>query len=145
LPTVVSRAQFPQALALNGIAMNLSLVIGPVLAGALLAAVSPAAVFVLNALLVLFAFGMIVRWKGAPRASALPGERFVGAMRAGIDNAVQAPRLRPVVLHVFLFFVQSTALLALLPLVAQGLHGGGARLFTVMLSRLGLGAVIAAL
>ncbi|MCE2907784.1 MAG: MFS transporter [Burkholderiaceae bacterium] len=145
VPTVVSRAQFPQALALNGIAMNLSRVIGPVLAGALLAAVSPAAVFVLNALLALFAFWMIVRWKGAPRTSALPGERFVGAMRVGINYALQAPRLRLVLLRVFLFFVQSTALLALLPLVAQGLHGGGAGLFTVMLSCLGLGAVIAAL
>jgi len=145
VPTVVSRAQFPQALALNGIAMNLSRVIGPVLAGALLAAVSPAAVFVLNALLALFAFWMILRWKGAPRASALPGERFVGAMRVGINYAMQAPRLKLILLRVFLFFLQSTALVALLPLVAQGLHGGGAGFFTVMLSCLGLGAVIAAL
>ncbi|MEY3251498.1 MAG: hypothetical protein RL227_471, partial [Pseudomonadota bacterium] len=145
VPTVVPRAQFPQALALNGIAMNLSRVIGPVLAGALLAAVSPAAVFVLNALLALFAFWMIVRWKGSPRASALPGERFIGAMRVGLNYAVQAPRLKLVLLRVFLFFLQSTALLALLPLVAQGLHGGGAGFFTVMLSCLGLGAVIAAL
>jgi MFS family permease len=145
VPTVVPRAQFPQALALNGIAMNLSRVIGPVLAGALLAAVSPAAVFVLNALLALFAFWMVVRWKGSPRASALPGERFIGAMRVGLNYAVQAPRLKLVLLRVFLFFLQSTALLALLPLVAQGLHGGGAGFFTVMLSCLGLGAVIAAL
>jgi MFS family permease len=145
VPTVVNRAQFPQALALNGIAMNLSRVIGPVLAGALLAAVSPAAVFVLNALLALFAFWMIVRWKSVPRASALPGERFLGAMRVGLNYAMQAPRLKLILLRVFLFFLQSTALVALLPLVAQGLHGGGAGFFTVMLSCLGLGAVVAAL
>jgi MFS family permease len=145
VPTVVSKAMFPQALALNGIAMNLSRVIGPVLAGALLAAVSPAAVFVLNALLALVAFTLIVRWKGAPRTSALPGERFVGAMRVGINYAMQAPRLKLVLLRVFLFFLQSTALVALLPLVAQNLHGGGAGFFTVMLSCLGLGAVVAAL
>jgi len=87
----------------------------------------------------------VVRWKGSPRASALPGERFIGAMRVGLNYAVQAPRLKLVLLRVFLFFLQSTALLALLPLVAQGLHGGGAGFFTVMLSCLGLGAVIAAL
>jgi hypothetical protein len=97
---------------------------------------------VLNALLALFAFWMVVRWKGSPRASALPGERFIGAMRVGLNYAVQAPRLKLVLLRVFLFFLQSTALLALLPLVAQGLHGGGAGFFTVMLSCLGLGAVI---
>jgi MFS family permease len=51
VPQVVGRDVLPQALALNGISMNLSRVVGPALAGALLAAWSPAAVFVLNALL----------------------------------------------------------------------------------------------
>jgi hypothetical protein len=62
-------------------------------------------------------------------------------MRVGFNYALQSPRLKTVLLRVFLFFLQSTALLALLPLVAQGLHGGGAGFFTVMLSCLGAGAV----
>ncbi len=145
VPMVVNRESLPQALALNGIAMNLSRVIGPVLAGALLAAVSPAAVFVLNALLALFAFGMIVRWRYTPQPSALPGERFIGAIRVGFNYAMQAPRLQVILLRIFLFFLHSTALVALLPLVAQSLHGGGAGFFTIMLSCLGAGAVFAAL
>ena len=145
VPMVVNRASLAQAVALNGIAMNLSRVIGPVLAGALLAAVSPAAVFVLNALLAIFAFVMILQWRYTPQASALPGERFLGAIRVGFNYALQAPRLQIILLRVFVFFLQSTALLALLPLVAQGLHGGGAGFFTIMLSCLGAGAVAAAL
>ena len=145
VPQVVPRAQMPQALALNGIAMNLSRVVGPVLAGALITTVSPAAVFVLNALLALVAFGLVLRWKSEPRASALPGERFIGAMRVGLNFARQSPRLRAVLLRVFLFFLHSTALMALLPLVAAGLHGGGAGAFTLMLSCLGVGAIYAAL
>jgi MFS family permease len=145
VPQVVPKSQMPQALALNGIAMNLSRVVGPVLAGALITTVSPAAVFVLNALLAAVAFGLVLRWKSEPRASALPGERFVGAMRVGLNFARQSPRLKAVLLRVFLFFLQSTALMALLPLVAAGLHGGGAGTFTVMLSCLGVGAIYAAL
>ena len=145
VPEVVARAQLPAALALNGIAMNLSRVIGPVLAGALLAAFSSAAVFVLNAVLAGIAFVLILRWKNQPKASALPGERFIGAMRVGLNYARQSPRLRAILLRVFLFFLQSTALLALLPLVARRLHGGGPATFTVMLACLGLGAIIAAL
>jgi MFS family permease len=145
VPQVVPRPQMPQALALNGIAMNLSRVIGPVLAGALITAVSPAAVFVLNALLAGVAFALVLRWKSERSASALPGERFVGAMRVGLNFARQSPRLKAVLLRVFLFFLQSTALMALLPLVAAGLHGGGAGTFTVMLSCLGVGAIYAAL
>ena len=145
VPQVVSRAELPAALALNGIAMNLSRVIGPVLAGALLAAFSPAAVFVLNALLAAAAFTLILRWKSTPRTSALAGERFVGAMRVGLNYTMQSPRLKVILLRIFLFFLQSTALVALLPLVARTLHGGGAATFTVMLSCVGGGAIVAAL
>ena len=145
VPQIVTRPELPAALALNGIAMNLSRVIGPVLAGALLAAFSAAAVFVLNTVLAALAFVLILRWQSTPRTSALPGERFVGAMRAGLNFAMQSPRLKVVLLRIFLFFLQSTALVALLPLVARGLHGGGAGTFTVMLSCLGAGAVVAAL
>ncbi len=146
VPQVVPKELLPQSLALNGIAMNLSRVIGPVLAGVLITTVSPAAVFVLNALLALVAFALVLRWRGeAPRTSALPGERFVGAMRAGLNYAMQSPRLKVVLLRIFLFFLQSTALIALLPLVARELHGGGPATFTVMLSCVGAGAIVAAL
>ena len=145
VPTIVSRPDLPAALALNGIAMNLSRVVGPVAAGALLAAVSPAAVFVLNAVLAIVAFALVLRWKSVPRTSALPGERFLGAMRVGLNFAMQSPRLKVVLLRIFLFFLQSTALMALLPLVARGLHGGGAGTFTVMLSCVGGGAIVAAM
>jgi len=144
VPEVVARDQLSPAIALNGIAMNLSRVIGPVLAGVMLAAVNEAFVFVLNALLAGVAFTLILTWRRQARTSALPGERFVGAMRAGMNFALQSPRLKVVLLRVFLFFLQSTALLALLPLVARDMHGGGPATFTVMLACLGGGAVVAA-
>ncbi|MFN7726657.1 MAG: MFS transporter [Rubrivivax sp.] len=145
VPDVVTRQQLPSALALNGISMNLSRVVGPMVAGALLAAASPAWVFVLNALLAAVAFVLILRWKSAPKPSALPGERFVGAMRVGLQHVRQSPRMRAVVIRVFLFFLQASALLSLLPLVARGLHGGGPGMFTLLMACLGGGAILAAL
>lgn len=145
VPQVVPRTQLPTALALSGISMNLSRVIGPVLAGALIAAASPALVFVLNALLSVLAFVLILRWRSTPRTSPLPGERFIGAMRVGLNFAWQSPRLKGVMWRSFLFFLQSAALTSLLPLVARGLHGGGPGTFTMLLSCLGLGAILAAL
>lgn len=145
VPEIVPRDQLSPAIALNGIAMNLSRVIGPVLAGVLLATFNDAVVFALNAVLAAVAFGLIVAWRSQPRTSALPGERFVGALRVGVNFARQSPRLRLVLLRVFLFFLQSTALIALLPLVARDMHGGGPATFTVMLASLGAGAIVAAL
>jgi MFS family permease len=145
VPQVVTREHLSMAIALNGISMNLSRVIGPVTAGALITLVSPAAVFVVNAVLAVAAMVLILRWRSVTEPSALPGERFVGAMRAGLGFAMQSPRLKVVLLRVLLFFIQATGLLALLPLVARQMRGGGPATFTIMLSCLGAGAVIAAL
>jgi len=145
VPQVVPREQLATALALNGIAMNLSRVVGPMLAGALLAGFGTATVFVCNVVLAGVAVWLILRWRSERRASALPGERFVGAMRAGLMFTMQSPRMRVILVRIFLFFVQTTALVALLPLVARSLHGGGAGTFTLMLSSMGLGAIVAAL
>jgi predicted MFS family arabinose efflux permease len=143
VPDVVPRQHLPGALALNGVAMNLSRIVGPILAGALLATASSAWVFLINALLSLVAFFIILRWRSQQkRQSALPGERFVGAMRVGLQHVMQSPPVRGVLVRVFLFFLQSTALLALLPLVARGL-GGGAHLFTALLACQGAGAITA--
>jgi MFS family permease len=145
VPDVVDRSVLPAALALNGIAMNLSRVVGPVIAGVLLAAAGSAAVFVLNAVLAAIASVLILRWKSEQKKSALPGERFVGAMRVGLQHVLQSPRMRNVLVRVSMFFLQSSALMALLPLVARRLHGGGPGAYTVMLACLGGGAVVAAL
>jgi MFS family permease len=145
VPDVVPRDQLPMALALNGISMNLSRVVGPVVAGALLASAGTAAVFALNAVLAGVAFVLILRWRSVPRSSALPGERFVGAMRVGLQHVKQSPRMRAVIVRIFIFFLHSSALLALLPLVAQRLHAGGAGLFTLLMASMGAGAIFAAL
>lgn len=144
VPEVVPRPELPAALALNGVAMNMSRVIGPVVAGALLAGAGSEFVFALNAALSIVAFVLILRWKSQRRASALPGERFVGAMRVGLQHVMQSPRMRVVLVRIFLFFLQSTSLTALLPLVARGLKGG-AGTFTLLLAAMGAGAVATAL
>lgn len=145
VPEIVPRPDLPAALALNGVAMNMSRVIGPVVAGALLAGAGSHFVFLLNAVLSIVAFALILRWRTQRKVSALPGERFVGAMRVGLQHVMQSPRMRNVMVRIFLFFLQTTSLTALLPLVARGSHGGGAGTFTLLLAAMGCGAIVAAL
>lgn len=143
VPDVVERPLLSQSLALNGVAMNLSRIIGPIVAGALLSSLGEAWVFGLNALLSLLAFGMILRWRSQQKTqSALPGERFIGAMRVGLQHVWQSPPMRLIWQRVFLFFAQTAALMSLMPLIARDM-GGGAGLFTGMLACQGAGAVTA--
>jgi quinol monooxygenase YgiN len=48
-----------------------------------------------------------------------------------------------VLVRISIFFFTSTALVALLPLVARGLEGGGAGTFTLLLACMGSGAIVA--
>lgn len=145
VPELVPRPQLPAALALNGIAMNASRIVGPLVAGALIASLGSAYVFVLNAALSIVSGFVIMRWKREHKPSPLGRERLLSAMRVGLQYVLQSGRLKAVLLRIFLFFLHSTALLALLPLVARGLAGGDAGTYTVLLASMGSGAIVAAM
>ena len=142
IPGLVPRVQLPAALALNGLAMNASRMAGPVIAGALIAGAGTAWVFVVNAVLSVVAGFLILRWKTVEETSALPGERFLGAIRVGVQYVRQSAAMRAVLVRVMNFFGQSTALIALLPLVARGMHGGSAGTYTLLFASLGFGAIL---
>jgi MFS family permease len=141
VPELVPRAQLPAALALNGVAMNASRIIGPLVAGALIASAGSAYVFILNAVLSLASGFVIMRWQREHVPSPLGRERLLSAMRVGTQFVRQSTRMKALLLRVFLFFFHSTALLAMLPLVARGLHGGDAGTFTLLLASMGAGAI----
>ncbi len=145
VPELVTRAQLPAALALNGLAMNASRVIGPVLAGMLIGLAGIAWVFVLNAALSLAAAAILLRWKSEQKPSALPGERFLGALRVGVQHVRESTRMRAVLVRAAVFSAQSTAVVALLPLVAQRIDSGSASTYTLLFAALGCGAVASVL
>jgi MFS family permease len=145
IPEVVTPPQLPQALALNGIAMNASRIIGPLVAGALIASVGSLYVFMLNAAMSVVAAFVIMRWRRVHTESPLGREPLSSAMRVGLQYVRQSSRLRPILLRIALFFLHSSALLALLPLLARALPGGQAGTFTLLLASMGVGAIVAAL
>ncbi len=144
VPNLVPRLQLPAALALNGVAMNASRIMGPIVAGFLISGAGTEYVFVLNATLSLVAALVILHWKTEKKTSALPGERFLGAIRVGVQYVRQSDRMRSVLLHVVIFFSQSTALIALLPLLSRRIDNGAAGTFTLLLAAMGVGAIASA-
>lgn len=144
IPELIPRHQLPAALALNGLAMNASRIVGPIFAGALIATLGSAYVFALNAVLSVGAGFVIMRWKSEAKRSALPGERFWGAIRVGVQHVRQSSQMHGLLLRVSVFFVQAVGLTSLMPLVARRLPGGDAGTFTLLLASMGAGAVVAA-
>ena len=148
IPETVSKPLLPSAMALNAVAMNASRIIGPLVAGALIASAGTLWVFVLNAVLSTAAGLVLLRWKRDQATHPLGRESLPSAIRVGLQFIKESPQMRAVIARTVAFFFMSTAIMALLPLTARRLQGNGwvdgAGVFTVLLAALGTGAIIAA-
>jgi predicted MFS family arabinose efflux permease len=102
-------------------------------------------VFALNAVLSVASGFVVLRWRREHTPSPLGREKLISAMRVGVQFVRQSQRMRAVLSRVSIFFFHSTALLALLPLLARNLQGGGAGTFTLLLAAMGAGAIVAVL
>ncbi len=142
---LVPRHDIPAAVTLNSMAFNLMRSVGPAIGGLIVAAGGAAAAFALNA----FSYGPLIfalaRWKHESRASVLPREAFGHAIWAGLSYVTMSPNLLKVICRGFVFGLGAIAVLALLPLVARELIGGGAIVYGLLLGSFGIGAICGAL
>ncbi|MCY1281716.1 H+ Antiporter protein [compost metagenome] len=145
VPQLVPRTQLPGALALNSIAFNASRILGPGLAGAIIAAQGMTAVFALNAVVSLLMIPFILRWPPLRHPDSEPRDGFVSSMSVGARHVRGNSAMRAVLLRIFIFFFHSAALVSLLPVLARQLSSGEANEFTLMLASMGAGAILAAM
>jgi MFS family permease len=138
---IVPRADVPSAVALNSVGFNLTRSVGPAVGGAIIAASGPATAFAINAASYLPMLAALTRWSPQYPERALPRERLWPAMRAGLGYVAMSPNLGKVLLRAGLFGFSTIAVLALLPIVARDLVGGGPLTYGVLLGAFGVGAV----
>jgi MFS family permease len=145
-PAMVERPLLRQAIALNSMGTNVSRAIGPALGGLVVATIGVAWTFVADAVSYLALVAALWWWKGAA-ARSQPGtpESFGPALRTGLRYALHAPDLRRVLLRAAAFFAFASAYWALLPLVARRQLQGDATLYGLLLTSVGVGAVVGAL
>ena len=139
---LVGRADLANAVALNSVVMNGARIVGPAVAGLLIAAFGVAVAFFLNGVsfvAVLFAL-LAVRTEGKPDPAGQLG------IREGVLGAVAyAARTPPVAFTLGLMIVVSLLVLnfnVVVPLVARDVLNQGAHGFGLLMSALGAGAVV---
>jgi len=145
VPELVDKAALPEAVALNSLGVNIARAIGPALGGIVVAVAGIPAVFALNAVSVLAVLIVLATWKRTTAVHSLPPEHFVGALRAGYRYARHSPAMRVVLIRTLGFFVFSSALWAMLPLVGRRELGLDAAGYGALLGCMGVGAVVGAL
>src|SRR5215467_13584744 len=151
VPELVPREQLSVAIALNSAGFNLARAIGPALGGLTVAAfasvwLGAGLVFSLNALSFIAVLVVIYRWRRTPFfRSALPAERLLGSMRAGVRYTRFEPAVRSILIRAFLQTFCVSAMWGLLAVVARDDLHHGALGYGILNGCIGLGAVIAAI
>jgi len=139
---IVPRADLPAAVTLNAMGFNMMRSVGPAIGGIIVAAAGAAMAFLLNALSYITLIWALWRWQPNYPERRLPRENFASAMSAGLRYVRMSPNLVTVLLRACLFGMSAVAILALLPLVASQMVGGGALTYGGLLGAFGIGAII---
>lgn len=141
MPELVARDNVKGAIALNSLGINISRAIGPALGGALLAAFGAAVTYGVDVISYVFVIAALLWWRRRTDEEDALSERFFGAFRAGLRYARSSRDLHVVLVRAAVFFAFSSAVWALLPLVARNLLGGTAGFYGVLLGAVGAGAI----
>jgi MFS family permease len=144
IPSLVDKQHLPNAIALNSIQFNLARVIGPLLAGAALAAFGMVACFGLNGLsfLVVIAAILALHIRHIP---VLAGTRMHQELKSGFDYVRSQSGLIGLIVLAFATTFLGTPVLTFLPLFAQDVFRGGVSEYTQLMAFAGGGAVTGAL
>jgi predicted MFS family arabinose efflux permease len=144
MPSLVDKEHLPNAIALNSIQFNLARVIGPLIAGAALAAFGMAACFGLNGLsfLAVIVALLALHVRHTPPATKT---RMHEELRTGLSYVKRQPGLIGLTVLAFMTTYLATPLLTFLPLFAQDVFGGGVGQYTQLMAYAGAGAVTGAL
>ena len=144
---MVGESELQNAVALNSGLFNASRVIGPALAGVLIAVVGTGLCFVVNA----FSFLAVLVALYLMRESELypvekrPGTKVVAGIREGLVWAVHTPLARIVLIVVTVVSLVGFNFHVLVPLLASQTLNVGAGMFGVLSAAFGLGALVGAL
>lgn len=154
LPELVPPSDISLAMGLNSVALNLGRAAGPALFGLIMSVFvresttdkigagvhGIAATFLLTAATFVGIIGVLYFWKRPPERAAVKGEKFWGALHAGLKYTVHSRANLAILLRVVTFIIPALALWAQFPTIAHQLKLSP-KGFSFMLVCLGSGAV----
>lgn len=144
IPSLVQKGDLPNAIALNSIQFNLARVVGPLLAGAALAAFGTVSCFTLNGLSFLVVILALMSLHVKHIAPAAP-QPILHELRVGLSYVKHQGALLTLTVLAFATTFLGIPLLTFLPVFAQKVFHEGVGEYSKMMAFSGAGAVVGAL
>lgn len=147
MPTLVPEEDFPNAVSLGVIVFNIAIIVGPAIAGFILAETGPAIIYGFNALSFLAVIGAVIAMRTSGKPDLQRGRREAlsfGALKEGLRFVWQTPIIVQTMTLDFAatFFASATLLL---PIFAQERLHVGARGYGFLAAAPAIGSVLTAL
>ena len=143
LVEMVGKEDLSNAIALNSAAFNAARVVGPALAGVLLAAAGETTCFFVNALSYVVVLVMLLRMDKAPGAQPLKGP--ARPVSEGIHYVLSVAPIRNLLLLLGVTSGLGFQYMTLLPVFARQILHAGPRAYGLMVASFGLGSLLSAL
>jgi MFS family permease len=142
---MVGSKDIPNAVSLNSAVMTGTRIVGPAIAGVIIATHGVGPVFLVNAISYIAVIGGLIAMR--PRELHRTGavERGRGQLREGLRYVMDRPALRDTLALMGVIFLFSFNFAVLLPLMAERTFGGGAHTLGWLFSSMGVGSLAGAL
>jgi MFS family permease len=142
---VESRADLPNAIALNSSMVNAARLLGPSIGGVVIAAVGEGWCFLLDAVsyLAVLASLLLMRLPRHQR-TALPGARILPELRAGWAYVAASPPIVTILLLLALVSLVGMPYTVLMPIFASSILHGGPHTLGFLMAATGVGALLGA-
>jgi MFS family permease len=142
---MVGAEDVANAVSLNSVVVNGARVIGPAVAGLLIATIGIAPCFLVNAASYLGVIAGLLAMDATTLKRSKPLAKGPGQLRAGLRYAWSRPELRVPLLMMAVVGTLSYNFSVVLPLLVRETFGAGAGSYGVLFSSIGLGAVLGGL
>jgi MFS family permease len=142
LVEMVGKEDLSNAIALNSAAFNSARVVGPAIAGVIIAMAGETTCFFVNAVSYVFVIANLLRMDVLPRARV---QAAVGSLREGVEYALNVTSIRNLLLLLGVTCGLGFQYTTLLPVYARQILHAGAGAYGMMVASFGLGSLVSAL
>jgi MFS family permease len=142
---MVGNDEIVNAVSLNSTEINLARVVGPAMAGVLIASVGLAACFLINGLSFLAVLAVLMAMRGEELRPTPIGPRMPGQLRQGLQYVRASPVIRTILVMMAVIGTFTYEFSVSLPLFAEVTFKQGPATYAAMTAAMGLGAVVGGL
>ena len=144
IPTLVDRAALPSALAINAIIFNSARFLGPAVTGVVIAKLSVAAAFTVNAVTYVAFLIAMTNLRGIPALPVAATQSVLKASAEAYRYASRHPGIAPMLLLFTITTIGTRGFVELFPGFADSVFGRGPEGLATLTSTVGLGAIFGA-